>query len=326
MATLRKRKGKWQVQVRRQGQPALSRTFILQADARSWARTVEAGIDRGEVLVDPRPLRTLTVDDLLERYLRTVTVLKRGAAYETARIKCLRRTSLARLSLVAATPDKFAAYRDQRLTEVASATVRKEMALFRHMFRLARQEWALPLVSNPVAELKPAANGKPRNRRLSPAEVERVESALERLRSPLMRALIRFALQTGMRRGELVKCEWPHLNEASRTLLIPETKTDTPRTIPLSGDALATLNSLGGTRQGAIFPVTANAVMLAWERVRAWAGMPDFRFHDLRHEAISRFFEMGLSVPEVALISGHKDVRMLMRYTHLRAETVAARL
>ena len=146
--------------------------------------------------------------------MTTVTVLKRGAAYETARIKCLRRTSLARLSLVAATSDKFAAYRDQRLTEVASATVRKEMALFRHMFRLARQEWALPLASNPVGELKPPANGKPRNRRLSPAEVERVESAIERLRSPLMRALIRFALQTGMRRGELVKCEWHHLNEA----------------------------------------------------------------------------------------------------------------
>lgn len=82
MATLRKRKSKWQVQVRRQGQPALSRTFILQADARAWARTVEAGMNRGEALVAPRPLRTLTVDDLLERYLTTVMVLKRRAAYE----------------------------------------------------------------------------------------------------------------------------------------------------------------------------------------------------------------------------------------------------
>lgn len=326
MATFRKRRGKWQVQVRRQGQPALSRTFTLQADAFAWARSVEAGMDRGDTLVDTRPLRTLTVDDLLDRYLTTVTVLKRGAVAEAVRIKCLRRTSLARLSLAAATPDKFAAYRDQRLTEVASATVRKEMALFRHMFRLARQEWALPLPSNPIADLKPPAHGKPRNRRLSPAEAKKLTAALKSLRSPVMRALMQFALQTGMRRGELVKCKWQHLNRASRTLLILETKTDVARTIPLSGDALATLDALGRSRQGTIFPVTTNAIKLAWERVRRWAGMPDFRFHDLRHEAISRFFEKGLSVPEVALISGHKDVRMLMRYTHLRAETVAARL
>ena len=50
------------------------------------------------------------------------------------------------------------------------------------------------------------------------------------------------------------------------------------------------------------------------------------RFHDLRHEAISRFFEIGLSVPEVALISGHRDYRMLFRYTHLRAEDIVAKL
>jgi integrase len=65
---------------------------------------------------------------------------------------------------------------------------------------------------------------------------------------------------------------------------------------------------------------------LAWERVKRRAGVVDLRFHDLRHEAISRFFELGLSVPEVALISGHKDSRMLFRYTHLRATDVAKKL
>jgi integrase len=75
-----------------------------------------------------------------------------------------------------------------------------------------------------------------------------------------------------------------------------------------------------------VFPISANAVRLAWKRARDKAGISDLRFHDLRHEAISRFFEMGLSVPEVALISGHKDPRMLFRYTQLRAENVAAKL
>ncbi len=326
MATFRKRSGKWQVQIRRQGQPPLSRTFTLQADATAWARLIEAKQDRSDGVVDTRPLRTITVDDLLQRYATTVSSAKRGADIEAIRIKCLRRTELACLSLAAATPDRFAAYRDRRLTEVASATVRKEIALLRHMFRLARQEWNLPLASNPLGDLKAPPPGKARTRRLSADEATRLAASIERVRSGPMRALIRFALETGMRRGELVKCQWGDLSRATRTLLISETKTGTARTIPLSGAALAILDDLASDDKGLIFPMSANAIRLAWEHIRKRAAVLDLRFHDLRHEAISRFFERGLSVPEVALISGHKDVRMLMRYTHLRAETVAARL
>ena len=71
-----------------------------------------------------------------------------------------------------------------------------------------------------------------------------------------------------------------------------------------------------------VFPISANCVRLAWERCRSKAGISDLRFHDLRHEAVSRFFEMGMSVPEVALISGHKDVRQLFRYTHLNPANI----
>ncbi len=72
--------------------------------------------------------------------------------------------------------------------------------------------------------------------------------------------------------------------------------------------------------------LTGNAIRLAWEKVKKKTGVTDLRFHDLRHEAISRFFEMGLSVPEVALISGHRDPRMLFRYTHLKAEEVGKKI
>jgi integrase len=95
--------------------------------------------------------------------------------------------------------------------------------------------------------------------------------------------------------------------------------------IPLSSKALGILAGVEA-REQRVFPVSANAVRLAWERLKRRVGVDDLHFHDLRHEAISRFFEKGLSVPEVALISGHRDVRMLFRYTHLRAEDVAAKL
>lgn len=326
MASIRKRRGKWQVQIRRQGEVPLSRTFTYRTDATAWVRQVESKQDRGDGAVDIRQLRKVTIDDLLKRYGATITVAKRGASVETIRIACLRRSELAKLSLLAASPDRFAAYRDRRLTEVASATVRKEMALLRHLFRIARQEWNLPLAANPIADLKPPAPAKARNRRLGPDEAAKLAAAIQVVRSPTMRALVTFALQTGMRRSELIKCRWGHFNRVARTLLIPETKTDNARTIPLSIAALDTLGTIAGNDGDLIFPVTANAVRLTWERIRIRAGMRDFRFHDLRHEAISRFFEKGLSVPEVALISGHKDVRMLMRYTHLRAENIANRL
>jgi integrase len=107
--------------------------------------------------------------------------------------------------------------------------------------------------------------------------------------------------------------------------------------VPLSTSAIQVLHERREAAQRApkgqagpscelVFPVTANAVRLSWARLRRKAGAADLRFHDLRHEAISRFFEQGLSVPEVALISGHKDARMLFRYTQLRAENIAKKL
>jgi integrase len=89
--------------------------------------------------------------------------------------------------------------------------------------------------------------------------------------------------------------------------------------------ALRTLQALP-RRDEKVFPVTPNAIRQAWERLRARARLSDLRLHDLRHEAISRFFELGLSVPEVAMISGHREPRMLSRYTHLQPELVALKL
>ncbi len=326
MATFRKRRGKWQVQVRREGQPALSRTFTLRKDALTWARDIEAKQERGFTAVDNRALRSSTVDNLLERYVRTITITKRGRAPEAARISRMRRSAVARLSLAAATPDKFAEYRDQRLTEVAPATVRKEMALFHHAFRIAQHEWNLPLTANPLAELKAPPQGLPRNRRLTDEEASRLLDAFAKVRNRLVPAVVRFALETAMRRGELLRLRWEHVNLARRTVLIPETKNGHPRTIPLSSAAIGVLNDLTWQDSGLVFPLTANALRQSWDRSCRRAKVLDFNFHDLRHEAISHLFEVGLTVPEVALISGHKDVRMLFRYTHLKAEDVAKRL
>jgi integrase len=128
-----------------------------------------------------------------------------------------------------------------------------------------------------------------------------------------------------MRRGELLAMEWVDVDLGARTVRITKTKNGHPRTVPLSSVAVRLLSGTPRT-DGRVFPITANAFRLAWERLRRRAGVIGLRFHDFRHEAVSRFFERGLSMPEVAAVSGHRDPRMLMRYTHPRPEAIADKL
>ena len=131
---------------------------------------------------------------------------------------------------------------------------------------------------------------------------------------------------TAMRRGEILSAKWENFKIKDKTLSLPITKNGFRREVPLSKEALKILERLKPQASGLIFPVSGNALQLTWKRIVSNNGIQDLRFHDLRHEAISRFFEMGLTIPEVALISGHRDIRMLFRYTHLKASAVADKL
>lgn len=152
-----------------------------------------------------------------------------------------------------------------------------------------------------------------------------INDALNTPSASYLRPLITLAVETEMRRGELLSIKWANADREARTVRVLRTKNGHPRTVPLSPVAIQTLESMERTADR-VFPVTDNAVQLAWERMRKRAGIPDLRFHDLRHEAVSRLFEAGLSVPEAAMVSGHRSPAMLFRYTHPKAEHVAAKL
>ena len=104
------------------------------------------------------------------------------------------------------------------------------------------------------------------------------------------------------------------------------TKNGSSRNVPLSLDAISILNDLARSFDGRVFPISNTSLRGLWNRACRRAGITDLHFHDLRHEATSRFFEKGLNVMEVSAITGHKDLRMLKRYTHLRAEDLVGRL
>jgi integrase len=329
MATLRKRGTKWQVQVRRNGFPAASKTFHLKEDAVRWGRQQEHRIDTGKPvkLALASPEAELKLADLLERYRLEVLPRKRAAGpIEAFHLRALQRHSIAQIALSKLTSPCIAAYRDDRTRKVSSSTILRELGLLFHSLRVARREWGLPV---PEIEkiAKPTPN-KARERRLSNGELAALNAALEGCRNKLVKPVFLFAIATGMRRSEILSLRWADVDLEKRTAFLPITKNAHSRTVPLSASAAAILERQTSAvpRRDKCFPISSNAFRLGWERVKRRANVQDLHFHDLRHEAISRFFEMGLSVPEVSLISGHKDARMLFRYTHLKAERVAQKL
>jgi integrase len=139
-----------------------------------------------------------------------------------------------------------------------------------------------------------------------------------------MQPLITLALETGMRRGELLSFRWTDVEFDRLQISLQKTKSGYPRRIPITNAAEVVLLKLFSTtedREGVVFDMSANAVRLAFGRTRQRCGLTGVRFHDLRHEAISRLFEKGLTMPEVASISGHRSLSQLMRYSH--ADTLA---
>ena len=140
-----------------------------------------------------------------------------------------------------------------------------------------------------------------------------------------------------MRRGEILSIKKSHIDFHKSVLFIPSTKTDTPRSIPLSSAALTSLRGQLRASQSVsgdviplyecpLFTYSLRGLSGAFLRLCRRLNIDNLHFHDLRHEATSRLFEKGLNPVEVATITGHKDTRMLMGYTDLRAEDLVGRL
>ena len=291
-------------------------------------------MDKAILPIDTRILEQLTLADLIKRYKDTVTINKRGGASEKIRLKAFLRDKWTSKPLNQITPQTFSNFRDERLKKVRPGTVIRELGILRSIYETARNEWDLPIPENPLVKVRKPKQPDARDRRLNADELDRLLLACDDSRNDWLKPGILLAIETGMRRGEMLSVLKGDVNIDASTLNIPLTKNGHARCIPLTPKAVTIINGQmteGYKQTDHLFPTSANAFRLAWERCRrrvakTYPAITDLRFHDLRHEAVSRFFEMGLSVPEVALISGHRDPRMLFRYTHLKAEDIVRKL
>jgi integrase len=247
---------------------------------------------------------SVILGELLSRYCEEITQGKRSANTEERRLNRLIKDPISALTLDRLSSSAIAAFRDRMLPDGARTT-HYDLTLIRHCLKIAIHEWGLMLSSNPVDFIKMPPASKPRQRRLNKGEYERLEQASHLTLNPHIWPIIAFAIETGMRRSEILGLTWENINQEKQLAYLPLTKNGTSREVPLSKKAVKVLSNQRARQDTPTpFPVNANAFRLAWDRLRKRADLCDLRFHDLRHEAISRFFETGLSIPEVALISG----------------------
>ncbi len=325
MPTIRKKgEGQWHVQIRKRGFPSQTKTFTKEADARRWATIIESEMERG-VFVSRTEAEATLVKDVLQRYANEVLPTKRGEMSDRSRIKLLIEVFGA-FRLAALTSAQIAKFRDDRLKVVAPQTVIHEISLLNRVLKAATLDWGIALPAGlPTAQVRKPTKPRGRDRRITSEEIKRILEATE---SAELRTIVTLAIETGMRRSELASLLWEEVDLKKQTAHLPNTKTDVPRTIPLSKAAIAALKALGVKKEGRVFSLQGESMSQAFERACEphRANIIGIRFHDLRHEATSRLFEKGLNIMEVAAITGHKTLDMLKRYTHLRAEDLAKKL
>lgn len=323
---------------------AVSGTFSTLAEARAYRDSKRAAValdpDAKRVLaarIKKADVKALTLSKAFERYEKEITPHKKGAEVEKGFIRKINRHRIAQQSIYQITGDDVIAFLDnlqrsgsgpQAGKALTGETKRKYASLISNLYEVARRQWRIA-VTNPVRDISLPPPCKKRKRRLEEGEEDRLFAALKTSRNPAMLTLVKLAIETAMRQGELLKMHWDDIELQSDhgTVYLHDTKNGDDRVVPLSDRAVTLIRQLPRpTGGGPVFPFTKNTVRTAWDFACKRAEISGLRFHDLRHEATSRLFELGLDRVEAASVTGHKTLQMLKDYTHLRAAKLAQKI
>lgn len=324
------------------------RYFRTKDEAEFWATEYERTLRLTGLPPTVEKLQRHTVGELVEKYLTEKTPLKGSAVSETTVLEKFLKRDIARLSLASVKKADAYQYRDERLKDtwrdkpITPRTVRREINTLHHVFAIAKEEWGYENLENPFDKLKIANDEYGRERRLEAGELQKLEQACNDCRGlnrDYVRLAIYLAIQTGMRLQEIFNLTWQDVDIDHRRIRITKSKTDhvskyKGRTIVMSADAELLLSFLQMTLMGSfrfnlddhIFPMTRDAFKQSWADVVKRAGIKDLHFHDLRHEAGSRFDEAGLTHAEHGLMMGHGKRTMRDRYSHGTLQSIQDKL
>lgn len=294
MATILKHKKAWRVQIRRKN-ITRSAIFRTKAEAELWALKIESDIALG--VYDTAP-KDITFDDLIDKYIHEVSINKKTYRAESLRLlKIAKINNIGKIKLSDLTEEHFIKWRDTRLTQIKSSSVAREFATLSNLCKIATQ-WKL-LKENPIENIKRPKPLPSRTRRFEESEIKSLVFAAEYDSEKLLysqaektAAAMLFAIETGMRAGEICNAKWEHLNRKIRVLHLPATKNGYARDVPLSTKAYQIIKQLeqNSGESDFIFRLTAKQLDYSFRKLKEKAGLKEsnLHFHDTRREALTR--------------------------------------
>ncbi|MBB3213953.1 integrase [Herbaspirillum sp. Sphag1AN] len=251
-----KGKTSYQARVCLKDHPHQSMTFPTQETAREWINSIEAPLVKERaaraIIEAHRQFGLQPLREFFERYLRDVTPTKKSHESEKYRLGKILRSDIVNYPIKSLSPVIVAEWRDCRLKEVAPDTVTRELHMMSRIINLARREWGLDLLQNPFAQITKPKCSRGRVRRLKEYEERALLDAANAARGGFLRTIIPFAVETAMRRGEIIELDWRYIDLEQQTAYLPDTKNGEARAVPLSTKAVAILRALTRCTQARI--------------------------------------------------------------------------
>src|SRR6056300_887301 len=317
--------GRWLFEIQKIGYPRLSKSFEDLRIGKKWARKIENAIELGSY-EDLTLASKTTIKSLLIKYRDEITLNKKGFREETSKLNLLIKNEIAAHTITQLKAHHLYKLKKEFSETRAPATVNKYIHMLHNVWNTAKRVWGITLPAyNPFELVQLEKVDNARDRVLSKEEYSKLIEACEQSYLPIIKDIVIFAYETGARQGEILKLKRNDIDFQNNLCTLRDTKNGDDRTIPLTTKALEIL-------QKHRFGLLVFSGLLA-RRLRKHftiackiANIKDFRFHDLRACFCTNALLSGMSIPEVATISGHKDWKQLKRYSRIKPKDLLKKI
>ena len=332
MASIMNRGGRWRALVRKAGHTRCG-TFSTRAAANEWSRRIEREIEQlrasGVIQVPGK-----TIADLIDRYVAELHPVKQWGRSKSADLRRLK-ADLGTIPAASLTARHLTAYFQKRHKAGSGGVVISgQIGYLVDVLKVARSLWCwdVPLVAaqearTALAQVGMVTKSDERNRRVSDKELAALVAYFDVRETQIpVGDILRFCLASGMRISEVCRLRWADMNEADKTIIVrdrkhPKNKIGNDQLVPLldaTGHDAFQVAMRQPRDDDRIFPYQSHTIGTYFTRAVKALKLRNLHLHDLRHEAVSRFFEVGYRIEQVAIISGHRDWGQLRRYTQVK--------
>lgn len=312
-----------------------SQTFDRKATAQAWIKRVETEMSVPGA-IEKANRSGVTVKEMIDRYLLEYEKLRPLGKTKRATLKAIGETWLGKLEDREITSQKLVEYADGRMTNdgIQAQTVGNDLAHLGAVLSVARPAWgydidpmAMPDARKVLRKMGAVTRSKERNRRPTLEELEKLFQYFGEMRDRRkqeidMVRVTAFALFSTRRQEEITRIKWNALDEQRQMVLITDMKNPGQKYgndvwCHVPDEAWRIMMSMPKVAED-VFPYNSRSISASFTRACHFLEIDDLHFHDLRHDGVSRLFEMGWNIPKVASVSGHRDWNSMRRYTHLK--------